>query len=78
MYLLRRELTQVILIILVNPDVELVIDEAGIFFLEYLLEDALGLVSFFILLAIVSHLVDEEQRQALNATLEQFLFFIEV
>ena len=56
----------------------IVIDDAGILFLKYLLETALDLVTFLVVAAVVAHLVDKEQREAFDPALEQLTFFLEV
>lgn len=69
MCLIGIEAAQVFIVIFIE-EVELIIDKPGVFFLEYLLEDALYLVAVAVITAVFRHLVNEEQREALDAEFE--------
>ena len=77
MRLIGKETAQIFVIVFVE-DVELVIDKSGVFFLKDLLERAFYLITVTVVAAVLSHLVDEEQRQAFDAKLEQFTLALEV
>ena len=55
-----------------------VVDSTRVFFLKDTLELTLDLVAVLVILAIVAHFVNKEKGEALNATVEKFLFFSEV
>ena len=59
-------------------DCDKIVDNPGIFFLKDTLELTLDLVTIIVILAIVAHFINEEKGEALDATVEKFLFFCEV
>ena len=69
MCLIWREAAQILVVVFIK-DVELLIDQSGIFFLKYLLEHTFYRLIVFIILTILCHFVNEEKRQALSPFLE--------
>ena len=77
MCLTRIEAAQIFVIVFVE-ELKLVVDKPRVFLLKDLLEDALYLVTVGVITAVFRHFVDEEQRQAFDAELEQFALTLEV
>ena len=77
MCLIWREAAQIFVVVFIE-DVELFIDETGIFFLKYLLKHTFYRLIAIIILTIFCHFVNEEKRQALDAAFEQLTLLLEV
>ena len=77
MHILRNKLTQVFVIVLV-PNVELFAYQTSVFLFKHLLEYPSHFIAVFIITLVLGYLINEEERQALDTTLEQLAFLLEV